>query len=359
MSEQLRRLFGWQPPSPAWGSAIIAGLGCALPLSLGLVSSHPGFLWAAVGAFQAARANPLHRFGMPRMLLLIFLGACGAGLGYWVAQDHLLSLAVFAAMGFFLAWLQRFGVEAAKLGLGVAVCLCLGQAQQQSGELNNPYAVAALFSLGGLWVALLAFGLRGAHGLRTWPYIPRLRNLLKVLRRHARRLPQQAWRLHALSCTLALGLAGLAVTLTDLSHGYWLSLIVLATLQLNLYGDWRRSLWTCVASLTTAILMILFGSSLQSPALMAAVVLPLIMLTRSIQANNYRLYMLQSIACCVLLAESLAGDWYLLEPRLLNALIGFGLAVTVLLLTEGGRHWLLHGAPRSSSPTPNETTRSD
>lgn len=347
MSERLRRLFGWQPPSPAWGSAIIAGLGCALPLSLGLVSGHSGFLWAAVGAFQAARANPLHRFGMPRMMLLILLGACGSGLGFWVAQNHVLSLAVFAAMGFFLAWLQRFGVEAAKLGLGVAVCLCLGQAQQQTGDLNNPYAVAMLFSLGGLWVALLAFGLRGAHALRTWPYMPRLGNLLKVLRRHARRLPQRQWRLHATCCTLALGLAGLMVTLTGLSHGYWLSLMVLATLQLNLHGDIRRSLWTCAASLMTAILMILFGSSLQNPALMAAVVLPLIMLTRSIQANSYRLFMLQSIACCVLLAESLSGDWYSLEPRLLNALIGFALALLVLLLGEGLRHWLLSASARA------------
>lgn len=347
MKEQLRRLFGWQPPSPAWGSAIIAGLGCALPLSLGLVSGHSGFLWAAVGAFQAARANPLHRFGMPRMMLLIVLGACGSGLGFWVAQNHWLSLLAFAAMGFFLAWLQRFGVEAAKLGLGVAVCLCLGQAQQQAGDLNNPYAVAALFSFGGLWVALLAFGLRGGHGLRTWPYMPRLGNLLKVLRRHARRLPQQQWRLHAVSCTLALGIGGLLVTLSNLTHGYWLTLTLLATLQLNLKGDLKRGLWTCLASLITATLLILFGHSLQSPALMAAIVLPLIMLTRSIQANNYRLFMLQSIACCVLLAESLSGDWYTLEPRLLNSLIGFGLALLVLLLSQAVRHWLPLGSPGS------------
>src|SRR5690606_11603383 len=166
MSERLRRLFGWQPPSPAWGSAIIAGLGCALPLSLGLLSGHPGFLWAAVGAFQAARANPLHRFGMPRMMLLILLGACGSGLGYWVAPEPVLSLVVFACMGLLLAWLQRFGVEAAKLGLGVAVCVCLGQGLEHAGGVINPMAVSMLFCLGGLWLALLAFGLRGLHGLR-------------------------------------------------------------------------------------------------------------------------------------------------------------------------------------------------
>lgn len=340
MKDKLRRLFGWQPPSPAWGPAIIAGLGCALPLSLGLLSGHSGFLWAAVGAFQAARANPLHRFGMPRMLLLISLGAWGSGLGFWVASDPLLSFAVFAVVGFLLAWLQRFGVEAAKLGLGVAVCLCLGQGLQPAGDLNNAYAVATLFILGGLWVALLAFGLRGMHGLRMWPYMPRLGNLLKVLRRHARRLPQRQWRLHALGCTLACGLAGLSVALSGLSHGYWLSLTVLATLQLDLQGNLARALRISFASLVTASLLIFFGHSLQNPALMVAVVLPLIMLSRAIQANNYALFMLQSIACCVLLAESLSRDWYLLEPRQLNALIGFVVAVVMVFLVHGGRHYL-------------------
>ena len=39
-----------------------------------------------------------------------------------------------------------------------------------------------LFALGGLWVTLLAFGLRGMHGLRMWPYMPRLLSILRVLR---------------------------------------------------------------------------------------------------------------------------------------------------------------------------------
>ena len=167
--------------APTWGMAIIATLGCALPLTLGLVSGHSGFLWAAVGAFQAARANPLHRVGMPRMMLLIVLGATGSALGYWVAADALLGAGVFAVMGFLLAWLQRFGNEAAKLGLGTMVCLCLGQGLQQSGDLANPMAVAFLFVLGGLWTALLAFGLRAAHGLRMWPHTPRLVQLLRTL----------------------------------------------------------------------------------------------------------------------------------------------------------------------------------
>jgi len=190
---------------------MVAGLGCALPLLLGLFSGHTGFLWATVGAFQAAKADPLHRLGMLRMLLLIALGATSAGLGFWSAPHPWASLGLFAFYGLLLAWLQRYGSEAGKLGIGLAICLCLGQGQYGIGDFNNPQAIAVLFALGGLWVTLLAFGLRGMHGLRMWPYMPRLLSLLKVMRRHARRTPIRQWRLHALTYLLATAAGGLIV----------------------------------------------------------------------------------------------------------------------------------------------------
>lgn len=220
MKNALRQSLSWHTGPLAWGPAAIAGLGCALPLLLGLFSAHPGFIWASVGAFQAALANPMHRFGMLRMLLLIGLGACSTGLGFWSATDPAISVCLFGAYGFLLAWLQRFGSEAGKLGVGLAVCLCLGQGQHGLGNLNNPYAIAMLFALGGLWVMLLAFGMRGLHGLRMWPYMPRFISLVKVLRRHAKRLPRRQWLLHALGCTLALAIAGLIVNLAGLPRGY-------------------------------------------------------------------------------------------------------------------------------------------
>ena len=271
---------------------MVAGFGCALPLLLGLFSVHSGFLWASAGAFLAAQANPLHRFGMLRMLLLIGLGACSAGLGFWAANQPLISLCLFAAFGFLLAWLQRFGTESAKLGLGLAVCLCLGQGQQGLGNLHNPYAVAMLFILGGLWVMLLAFGLRGMHGLRMWPYMPRFISILKVLKRHAKRLQQRQWRLHALGCTLAFSLAGLIVNLTGLQRGYWLTLTVVTTLQLEFQGSLVRALQSSLASFGAAGLLILFGHSLQNPALLVASLLPLIALSRAVQANHYGLFVM-------------------------------------------------------------------
>ncbi|HLD68127.1 MAG TPA: FUSC family protein [Pseudomonas sp.] len=336
----MKPLPRWHDGPTAWGPALIAGLGCALPLLLGLFSAHPGFLWAAAGAFQAAQANPLHRFGMLRLLLLTGLGACSAGLGFWAATEALLSLTLFAGYGFLLAWLQRFGAETGKLGFGLVVCLCLGQGQHDLGNLSNAYAVAALFVLGGLWVALLAFGLRGLHGLRTWPYMPRLLSLLKVLRRHARRLPRRQWRLHALGCTLALGLAGLAVNLAQLPRGYWLTLTLVTTLQLEFQGSLVRALQVSLGSLAAACLLIFLGHSLQSPPLMVATMLPLIALCRALQANHYGLFVAQTTLCFVLLAESLSQDWQLAQVRLLNALFGVVLALLVALLVHGLHQYL-------------------
>lgn len=349
MKKPQRRMLAWHSGPPEWGPGIIAGLGCALPLLLGLLSAHPGFLWASVGAFLAAQANPLHRFGMFRLLLLTLLGALSAGLGFWAATDPLLSFALFALYGFILAWLQRFGSEAGKFGISLAICLCLGQGQFGIVNLKNADAVAALFILGGLWVALLAFGLRGLHGLRTWPYMPRFFSLFKVLRRYAKRLPEQRWRLHALRCTLACGAAGLIVHLAHLPRGYWLTLALIGTLQLEFKGSLVRALQASLASLAAVALLIYLGYSLQSPLLMVATILPLIVLSRTLQAHSYSLFALQVTLSFVMLAESLSTDWQLAQLRLFNSLIGVTLALLVALLIYGLEQHLL----RRQAPIPS------
>lgn len=344
------RIFRWHAGSPAWGAGVVATLGCALPLSLGLTTGHSGFLVAAYGAFLASQADPLQRFGMLRMLLFTGLGALSAGLGYWSGSHPLLSLGLFAVFGLLLAWLQRFGNEAGKLGVGLAICLVLGQSQYGTGQLHNPAAVGTLFILGALWVMLLAFGLRGAHGLRMWPRMPRLPGLLRALRRHARRLPRRQWLLHALGCSLALALAGLAITLGQLAHGYWLSLLVICSLQIELQDSLVHTLQASMAGLCGALLSILLGYSLQSPAQMVATLLPLIFFCRTFQAHRYGLFVLQCTLCFVLLSESLAVDWDQSQARLFNSLLGVTLAMLVALLMHGLRQHLGRaGLPVSKS----------
>ncbi|TBV00055.1 FUSC family protein [Stutzerimonas kirkiae] len=321
---------------------MVAGLGCALPLLLGLFSGHPGFLWATVGAFQAAKANPLHRFGMLRMLLLIFLGASSAGLGFWAAPHPLISLGLFAFYGLLLAWLQRYGSEAGKLGIGLAICLCLGQGQYGIADFNNPQAIAVLFALGGLWVTLLAFGLRGLHGLRMWPYMPRLLSIVRTLHRRARRTPIRQWRLHALTYLIACSAAGLLVNLAELPRGYWLTLAVFTTLQMDMHNSLLRAIQASLGILAAATALIYMGHSLADPPLMVMIMLPMIMLSRAFQANHYGLFVLQTTLCFLLLAETLANDWHLPEIRLINAALGVGLSLLVIV----AMHLLAKGLAR-------------
>ncbi|WP_407291069.1 FUSC family protein [Stutzerimonas zhaodongensis] len=355
MRKPLRKLIGWQPGRPAWGAAMVAGLGCALPLLLGLFSGHTGFLWATVGAFQAAKANPLHRLGMLRMLLLIGLGAVSAGLGFWSATHPIISLGLFAFYGLLLAWLQRYGSEAGKLGIGLAICLCLGQGQYGIGDFNNPQAIAVLFALGGLWVTLLAFGLRGMHGLRMWPYMPRLLSLFKVLRRRARRTPIRRWRLHALTYVLAASVGGLIVTLADLPRGYWLTLAVFTTLQMDVQRSVTRALQASIGIFCAAAVLIYMGHSLADPPVMVMIMLPLVMLSRAFQAHHYGLFVLQTTLSFVLLAETLAQDWGLPQVRLVNAAIGVGVALTVTLLM----HWLRQLIARIALRKSGQTAKTD
>lgn len=333
---------------------MVAGLGCALPLLLGLFSGHTGFLWATVGAFQAAKADPLHRLGMLRMLLLIALGAASAGLGFWSAAHPWASLGLFAVYGLLLAWLQRYGSEAGKLGIGLAICLCLGQGQYGIGDFNNPQAIAALFALGGLWVTLLAFGLRGMHGLRMWPYMPRLLSLLRVLRRHARRIAIREWRLHALTYVLAAALGGLIVNLADLPRGYWLTLAIFTTLQMDFQRSLARAVQASLAILCAAAVLIYMGHSLADAPVMVMIMLPLVMLSRAFQAHHYGLFVLQTTLCFLLLAETLAQDWGLPQLRLINAAIGVSVALGVTLLVYLLQRLIVRTAlrrPRQSTDT--------
>lgn len=132
---------------------------------------------------------------------------------------------------------------------------------------------------------------------------------------------------------------------------------MVATLQLDFQGSLIRALQAALASMAAAGLLILLGHSLQDPATMVMILLPMIVLSRAVLANNYGLFVLQTSVCFVLLAESLARDWHLPEVRLFNALAGVVLALFVAMLMHALRQWL---EKRSRTrPLPDETTSSE
>jgi len=67
-------------------------------------------------------------------------------------------------------------------------------------------------------------------------------SILRVLRRHARRTPIRQWRVHALTYMLAGAIGGVIVNMASLPRGYWLTLAVFTTLQMDLERSLVRAL---------------------------------------------------------------------------------------------------------------------
>ncbi len=310
--------------------AIIATLGCALPLILSLLTRNPGFFWATMGACTAAQAHPLQRLGMPGMLLLILLGAASIALGFWADSSTLSSLSLFAGCGLLLAWLQRYGNETGKLGVTLAICFCIGQSQYGLGHFDNPCAIAALFVLGGLWVSLLGFSLRLLYALPLWPDSLTLRQLGRIMKRQALRMPPSTWWLYALACLLSSLIAGLCLLLLPVPREYWLTVPVYISLHLCLQPSLLRILSTGLAMLAVALVLIAAGFYLANAQdLMLAILIPLLLVLRAFQAKSGDTFALQTGLCFLLVTEAQAQDWYAPEWRLINVCIGLAISLGV------------------------------
>ncbi|MFC3607076.1 FUSC family protein [Stutzerimonas tarimensis] len=338
----------------AWPPAVAAGLGCALPLSLGMFSGHAGFYWATVGAFMGSLANPILRLGMLSMLTLVLLGAFSVAIGYRVAISPWLSFALFAFYGLLLAALRRYGSEAARGGLALAICLCLGQGEFGLGNFDRPPAIAMLFLLGGLWMSLLGFGLRGAAGLRMWPEQPRLATARRGMRRMARHHPLSHWWPAAVASALALGLAGFCASYLALPRSYWLTLPVLLTIPLAHRYGFLKALLADLLLLMLFVLLILLGYSLAGAPPVAFFTLALVVLFRAYQARRYGVFALQITLCFLLLTETLSFDWTEPQWRLINAVVGTCVAVLSALLLHLCRR-LHRKRGRDSDPAPAQS----
>jgi uncharacterized membrane protein YccC len=181
--------------------------------------------------------------------------------------------------------------------------------------------------------------------------MPRLFKLMKVLRRRARRTPIRQWRLHALTYVLAAAAGGLIVTLGDLPRGYWVTLAVFTTLQMDLQRSLVRALQAGIGIFGAAAVLIYMGHSLADPPIMVMIMLPLVMLSRAFQAHHYGLFVLQTTLSFVLLAETLAQDWELPQLRLINAAIGVSVALAVTLMMYLLRRLIARIALRESDQT--------
>lgn len=268
---------------------------------------------------------------MLRMLLLTGLGARCTGLGFWAGGHPLVSLGIFAAFGLLLAWLQRFGSEAGKLGIGLCIrAVSRPRAvwyRQPAQSLCSGHAVHSRRIVGDA----TAFGLRGLHGLRMWPYMPRFLASSRCSGAMRSTLPRQQWRLHA----PGLHAGVLRVRFDRQSgrvdkRGYWLTLADHQHAAVGVSGQLVRALQASLA-FDAAGLLIFFGHSLQSPPIMVMTLLALVFSAAPCKGQSLRPVRAadQPASCswpraCLGLAPG--------KVRLLNALIGISSTLTVALL---------------------------
>ena len=164
---------------------------------------------------------------------------------------------------------------------------------------------------------------------------------------------------------LAGALGGVIVNMAQLPRGYWLTLAVFTTLQMDLERSLVRALQASLGILAAAAILIYIGHGLADPPLMVMILLPLVVLGRAFQANHYGLFVLQTTLLFLLLAETLAQDWNLPQIRLINASLGVGVALLIatlmhllhlLLARRSRRKAQLAAAQRTDEQT---TSRSD
>src|SRR3546814_20252629 len=117
------------------------------------------------------------------------------------------------------------------------------------------------------------------------------------------------------------------VNIAELPRGYWLSLAVFTTLQMDLERSLVRALQASLGILAAAAILIYIGHGLADPPLMVMILLPLIVLGRAFQANHYGIFVLQTTLLFLLLAETLSLDWNLPPIRLIISSLFLGVSL--------------------------------
>ena len=171
----------------------------------------------------------------------------------------------------------------------------------------------------------------------AWAEPPRLFSIASILR------PQSLVLHHALRVATVTSLAVLITGLLRLPHGYWVTLTVVVILQpytgATTQKAMQRVAGTIVGALAAAVLTILFHGSVAILILIGVFTAACI----AFLPLNYGAYAVFGTPAFVMLAELTASEWNLSGLRVVNTLIGGGLALA-------GSRWLWPGAERDRLP---------
>ena len=109
-------------------------------------------------------------------------------------------------------------------------------------------------------------------------------------------------------------------------HPHWATVTTLAVLQPYSGATATKAAQRVLGTVLGSVAAALINLTLQSPALLAAVMFPLSVAAVATHRRNYRLFTFFLTPVFVLLAERFQGDWWTAGDRALDAIIGGGIA---------------------------------
>ncbi|XXF76079.1 FUSC family protein [Myxococcaceae bacterium GXIMD 01537] len=132
---------------------------------------------------------------------------------------------------------------------------------------------------------------------------------------------------HALRVGLTAAVAVWIATSLRPSHGYWITITVIAVMQPYTGPTFQRGLQRALGTVLGGILAAAIAAWLHDPHAILAFVFCTAAIGVAVMPLNYALYSVFLTVTFVLLAEVGTGDWSLAQVRIVNTLIGGALAL--------------------------------
>ncbi len=132
---------------------------------------------------------------------------------------------------------------------------------------------------------------------------------------------------HALRCTIAVGFTVLVVESLALDHGYWATLTCLVIMQPHGTQTWAKALQRVGGTIIGAGVALLVATWLTHPPLLIAAVFVSVAAAVAVLPLNYGAFTVLLTPGFVLLAETHVGNADLTGMRIINTLLGAGIAL--------------------------------
>jgi uncharacterized membrane protein YccC len=132
---------------------------------------------------------------------------------------------------------------------------------------------------------------------------------------------------HALRVAIVTSVAVLITGLLHLNHGYWVTLTAVVILQPFAATTRQKALQRVIGTILGAAVAAAATAVFHGPVAVMVLVSIFTILCVALLPLNYGAYAVFGTPAFVLLAESSAGDWHLAGLRVVNTLIGGGLAL--------------------------------